>query len=532
MTHRHKLSSDQHGSILIVGLSMGVLLVLCGMYVIRVGEAALVRALGQNLADAIALESAVWHAQGMNLIVMLNLVMAVLMAVFIVIRVVQLLLIAAIAILTVIAFFTAGSTTPLIEVLANALGRMVQLEARVSPKIFKALDYAQTTEQVTAAVMPYVALARPITRADGIDGEAVSISLFPSSLEKKFSTWQPFGGRTTSFPARWGTPEAIASAGKGLAAKAGMTKLVSVLNSKGASVTGDVLKNLTGSLPVQDEDMYELCARAGELMTALMLKALTFGALDQGAINKVSSIASQLFGNLDTLFCTPLNDMTSSVRDEVVDKVKEQCDKQEQDSGSEWTEKQRKECNDKGKNDKLYKNESNPSIKVARLWGIMAGPKNSPFLHVWSFVELDSKFDVDAADAMTEFRHICDGGTDAAYRGCSENSMWRPGWFAKFVPWRSVGTEIGQKYDEVLSGWLGRYLGREILAPLVEKAMRKGSRAAGGVTSNYLDRLLGNVERKGSGNIWLTRRLPGSLTSYLNNVMSGAALDSYPERLH
>ncbi|MET0385806.1 MAG: hypothetical protein ABW321_07600, partial [Polyangiales bacterium] len=194
-THRSSTRHREQGTVLIAGLFCGIILVLCCLHVLGVSRAILLRALGQNIADAIALESAVWHAQGMNIIVMINLIMAGIMALFMAIRIAEILLITAIAILTVAAavasFFSFGvgaqAIRPWIQRFGNALRLVHRVEDRVSTPMMNALQYSLEAERLLAAVMPYVALGRPVTRSADLPGLVVGISLVPGWLEQKFS---------------------------------------------------------------------------------------------------------------------------------------------------------------------------------------------------------------------------------------------------------------------------------------------------------------------------------------------------------
>ena len=67
--------------IVIVAVFMSVFLVGCLWYLVGVGDAAIYREKMQDASDATAFASAVYHARGMNIIAMLNLIMAAALAV-------------------------------------------------------------------------------------------------------------------------------------------------------------------------------------------------------------------------------------------------------------------------------------------------------------------------------------------------------------------------------------------------------------------------------------------------------------------
>lgn len=560
-------ADDQRGSILVAGACMGIILVLCAMHVIGVTEAILVRSMGQNASDAIALESAVWHAQGMNLLVMINLIMAAVMSLLLAIRIVEIVIIGAIAIVAiaaaVISFFTfgaaGGGATAVIEWLTDALIAVQRFEDRVSEPIMRTLTYAAQAERAVASITPLIAVARPVTRSNDMPGFVWSVSLFPAALEQVLSKapqtpiFQDSDGKKpkwgeyapqTSFPARMGTlwvgggrlDNLVKKADKAVASKKfGKSGMVSQVY--------EVVHGATPSLPAQEEDFYELCSRSGELLSALFLRVLG-GPLHLGdsQIEKISSFVGVVVGSMQTIACTPLKAVGDTIEAEIDKAVDTKCKEQEDawkneddNKGKKWDDDRKKKCKDDEKKKSGYKKPTEAeSIKVARLWGIIKDPKNSPFLHVWATTQLESRFkDIDPANTMAEFRHICDGGTDSAGRGCSENSLWRPGWYAKLVPVRHFNDELANKFGDALAGWFSRALGRAIsgvIDDLVKKFVPKRSDRF----DEAINRQLGTALRNNAGNGWWNRRfLTGEITKKLDiQRVSLLELERYPEYLH
>ena len=582
---------SERGSVLIVGLFMGVILVLCCLHMVGVCEAILVRALGQNIADAIALEGAVWHAQGMNLIVLINLIMAGVMALFITIRLAELILITAIAVLSVAAavasFFSSGTGAqalrPIIQRMAQALVRVQRIEDKVSQPVMTTLAYSADAERLLAAVMPYVSLARPVTRSANLPGLVVGISLVPAVLEQKFSKAPqipilqdpaPGGWKIeTSFPARMGTLPL------GPHLEAHVKKLDANVASKGlppglVTEAIDLAKGVFGSLPVQEEDAYQLCARAGEMVTTFFPSVV---GLDDAALGKLGAFAATVFGSMQTMTCTPLKELGSTAENEIRKASDKKCQEEEDEDlglaplfGDKpyWTDARRKKCRaDKLAEAKKQSGWKDPiefeSLKVARLWGIIAAPKNSPFLHVWSLVPLhragpESRFhknmknlfgwdlddvgvqadivdhgDIDPADAMGEFRHVCDGAADAAARSCGENSMWRPGWYGKLVPVRDVSEEMRQKLGDALAGWFSRALGKAI-ASATDRALQRFVPDASQPFIGMFERHIGITLGQRMLNNWFNRRYLSELITKRLGIQKVEALTAqdYPEHLH
>jgi hypothetical protein len=575
------LGEDRRGSILIPGMAMGMILVMCAMHMLDTTKSILLRTMGQNAADAIALESAIWHAQGMNIIALINVIMAAIFSILLAVRVVEILLIAAIAILAIAAavasFFSFGAAgsaaTAMIRQLTQGLIRTQRFEDKISDPIIKTLTFAADAERTICAVMPYVALAHPVTLTNDVPGIPWSLSLVPAVFEQKFSKFpnvpafaddkgkgpklpfkemriKSFMGKDgkehkfegfeveTSFPARMGT---IVPPRQFDTWVAGKTANLSRGKKNAVTEAVDYTKGLVGSLPVQEEDFYQVCGRAAELMSATLLHVLGGPVgLDTAAIEKVTSFVAVVVGSLPTLMCTPIKSVNATLTKELEGAVTKKCsdeksawESDEKNKGKKYTEAQAKSCKDReGKKAKIDAKNSE-SIKVGRLWGLMLGPKESPFLHVWSVVHMDSGLDLEPANAMAEFRHVCDGKGDAAGRSCGENSMWSNGWFAKMVPVRDVRDEMRMKIGDLFAGWFSRALGKAITG-LVDNALKHVPKAdvATSKLANALNRMLGTLAGPKAANGWWNRRLAGGKAAAWIAKWSALDLQRFPEYLH
>ncbi|MGB0680703.1 MAG: TadE/TadG family type IV pilus assembly protein, partial [Polyangiales bacterium] len=89
---------DERGAIMVMAVFMATFLVGMLFYLIGLGESLLFRQDMQDAADSVAQAGAVVHARGMNILVLLNIAMAALMAVLVALRTVQVLAAAAAAI--------------------------------------------------------------------------------------------------------------------------------------------------------------------------------------------------------------------------------------------------------------------------------------------------------------------------------------------------------------------------------------------------------------------------------------------------
>jgi hypothetical protein len=82
-----RLLTDDRGAIMVMGIFMCSCLVAALWYLAGIGDAILYRERMQEAADAVAFSDAALHARGMNLVVLINLVMAVILSVRVVLRV-------------------------------------------------------------------------------------------------------------------------------------------------------------------------------------------------------------------------------------------------------------------------------------------------------------------------------------------------------------------------------------------------------------------------------------------------------------
>lgn len=106
---RERLARDESGAVMVLGVFAAVLLVGMLYYVAGIGLTLLLRERTQDAADTLALAGSVNLARGMNLIVFFNLLMAALVTVLLALKVVSVLLVAALAILGGLSLFVPGA---------------------------------------------------------------------------------------------------------------------------------------------------------------------------------------------------------------------------------------------------------------------------------------------------------------------------------------------------------------------------------------------------------------------------------------
>jgi hypothetical protein len=179
------LRDDRRGAILLIAVFMAVFLVGCLWYLVGIGDAAIYREKMQDGSDAVVFASAVYHARGMNIIAVLNLIMAAALAVLIAFKVAQLLAVMIAAIATALCPWT-GWTCP---VAGEATAIATNLQTSVIPNVQQVVDTilkACSASQVwVAQLSPWVGAARGAIAAQSYTptvtaGVALSISMVPS----------------------------------------------------------------------------------------------------------------------------------------------------------------------------------------------------------------------------------------------------------------------------------------------------------------------------------------------------------------
>jgi hypothetical protein len=476
--------SGELGFIALVGVVMGGVLALGTWKMVHVATALGEREQLTNAADAMALDNAVWHAQGMNLLVYMNAAMAIVLSVFLALRVLELLLI---AVGVLAAIFAPAALTAI----GNGLMRVVNLERKVGPKIMRILHVVNMAERVVASAVP--ALPGAVNRAELVGNVATkggaSGSIDVGSLEDYYEKTGvirqgvPLGlsmiptlvdRKIPGFPPRMG-------------------------NLDGQVHSSKVLKGIklaigNPSLPVEEEDYYQVCSRSAEFMTAGFTGMLArTGIIPDQVARLVASRVSQVVGTLPALACEPFD--ASTLQRELEESIGTACkaEKDEQESGENaraWSRSDQKKCEKKHreKAKESFKKQSaqpNPDmIKTAKLWNITSHV-SSAFLHTWAVaVAQPNSFKAegtlkgwilwlsgdkeDSNDKITlgeaEFFFQC--RKQASHRTCGDDAMWRPWWTASTVrvnaPWKEIDLL------SVAYGW-----GNNALGNLLSDALKK-----------------------------------------------------------
>ncbi len=153
--------ADQRGAVMVMGIFMCCIVVGALWYVAGIGDAIVLRERSQEIADAGAFSGATLHARGMNLIVLLNLVMACILGIRVALKAIQLVLVILGALFTAIGWFV-PVVAPLGPICLNGARAMNQVISKMKPIINNALKAMSKAELGISKVVPAAACAGAI----------------------------------------------------------------------------------------------------------------------------------------------------------------------------------------------------------------------------------------------------------------------------------------------------------------------------------------------------------------------------------
>lgn len=157
MTRR--VLSDERGAITVIALFFIVFAIAMLYTVVGTAETVLFREHLQDAVDGAALSSAVMHARAMNLVVLINLVMAALLAVLVTIKLIESVAIVAAIIAAALAWVTYGATLSAIPPLYSVQQNMENAYKQVKDPIYEALEALHTFSGFVVSGAPAAAFA-------------------------------------------------------------------------------------------------------------------------------------------------------------------------------------------------------------------------------------------------------------------------------------------------------------------------------------------------------------------------------------
>lgn len=169
---RVDLVRDERGAMLVIAVFFAIFAVSMLYLGIGAAETVLFREHLQDTADSAALSGAVTQARLMNIVVLINLVMAALVAILLTLKLVEGFAIVGIAIAAGLAFFTAGSSLAFIPPLNALRSTMAGIYEELKPGIFEVLKVLNDVSDKIVEVGPAAGKLVALTEIEGSGANA------------------------------------------------------------------------------------------------------------------------------------------------------------------------------------------------------------------------------------------------------------------------------------------------------------------------------------------------------------------------
>jgi hypothetical protein len=152
----------ERGAAMVAGLLFAVFLLAMVFYILGIADAVLFRERMQDAADTAAFSAAVVHARGMNLIALINLTMAALLAILVGLRLTETLCYVGIVVCGALAYPTAGASLSGIGPLTQAANKIHDVAEQLKDPLNQALSLLHSAGEAVAKVVPLGANLRVI----------------------------------------------------------------------------------------------------------------------------------------------------------------------------------------------------------------------------------------------------------------------------------------------------------------------------------------------------------------------------------
>lgn len=157
-----RLSRCERGAIMVMALFMAVFATGCLYYVVGLADAIARRERVQDAADAAAFSAVVLHARGMNVIALINMTMAALLAILIALKLVELVCIVGVAIATGLAFLTGGGSLIAVPPLTSTGLLATEAYEQAQPVVHNTLRALRLAAHGVRIAIPWVAQTRTV----------------------------------------------------------------------------------------------------------------------------------------------------------------------------------------------------------------------------------------------------------------------------------------------------------------------------------------------------------------------------------
>jgi hypothetical protein len=150
---------DERGAIMVIALFFAIFGVAMLYTLVGTAQTIFLRERLQDAADSAALSGAVVQARSMNLLVLINIVMAALLAILVTLKAVESVAILGIILASAFAWITGGATLSAVPPLKTLQQEMHQTYADLKPPIYDALKTLHEASEAVQSVAPVTGLA-------------------------------------------------------------------------------------------------------------------------------------------------------------------------------------------------------------------------------------------------------------------------------------------------------------------------------------------------------------------------------------
>ncbi len=157
-----RLMKSDSGAVMVMATFVAVFMVALVYHVAGVGHAAIEQQVVQDAADSVAYSSAAAKARGMNIIALINLVMAAVMSILVALRVLQAILTVAIVVVGVACVVTQGAACGAMVPLGKALDKVMDIADDVEPRIKDVLEGLEKASNAVSKTVPVLAEAEAV----------------------------------------------------------------------------------------------------------------------------------------------------------------------------------------------------------------------------------------------------------------------------------------------------------------------------------------------------------------------------------
>lgn len=175
-TELRKMRADDRGAVMVLGIFMCSCLVGALWYLAGIGEAIIYRERLQEAADAVAFSDAALHARGMNLIVLINLIMACILGVRVALRVAQIVLGVAAAVFVGLGIFCPPFLA-LVEPCVAGIEEIQTAIGELDPSISEALTGLSKAQVVVKEATTRVAVGAAVSSVGTKYGKTFPVDL-------------------------------------------------------------------------------------------------------------------------------------------------------------------------------------------------------------------------------------------------------------------------------------------------------------------------------------------------------------------